>query len=99
MVIISGLMITSGSAGEGATFHRLLIPSKWAGAIIGKGGVMINKLRDEVCTSGYYLYVLVRLRISPTHLLTVRLGPVRSKPGLFHPAASDVMTSSHRPNE
>ena len=36
------------SAGEGAVFHRLLIPSKWAGAIIGKGGVMINKLRDEV---------------------------------------------------
>ena len=36
------------SANDGATFHRILIPSKWAGAIIGKGGVMINKLRDEV---------------------------------------------------
>ena len=35
-------------AGDDATFHRLLIPSKWAGAIIGKGGVMINQLRDEV---------------------------------------------------
>ena len=30
----------------------MLIPSKWAGAIIGKGGVMINKLRDEVSPLG-----------------------------------------------
>ena len=45
VIIISHPVIL---AGDDATFHRLLIPSKWAGAIIGKGGVMINQLRDEV---------------------------------------------------
>ena len=45
VITISHLVIL---AGDDATFHRLLIPSKWAGAIIGKGGVMINQLRDEV---------------------------------------------------